>query len=201
MPVGFISFVSPVTFLFAAPDFFINLLSSNSQLRDLYYQYTSAITPFIFISAIYSIQFLTKKFSKINISFFAWYLIFFALISAYFIGPMPFSKNPSVSVFTEQLKNKDKINNFLANIPKEYSIAATNNLGSHLSRRQNIYIIPLGMEKADIIAFLLNDNFAQPSLPAQKKFAQNLKHDKRYFLLYESGDFVVFKKLAKSSTI
>lgn len=201
MPVGFISFASPLSLLFAAPDFFINLLSSNSQLRDLYYQYTSAITPFIFISAIYSIRFLINKFSKIKISFFTSYLIVFALVSAYFIGPMPFSKNPSVSVFTEQLKNKDEISKFLTCIPKEYSIAATNNLGSHLSRRKNIYIIPLGMEKADIIAFLLNDKFAQPSLPAQKELAQSLKHDKRYILLYESGDFVVFKKLNKTSTI
>ncbi len=201
MPVGFIPFASPASLLFAAPDFFINLLSNNSQLRDLYYQYTSAITPFIFISAIYSVRFLTHKFSKISISFFVWYLIFFALVSAYFIGPLPLSKNPSVSVFTEQLKNRNEISKFLANIPEEYSIAATNNLGSHLSRRQNIYIIPLGMKKADIIVFLLNDKFAQPSLPAQKELAQSLKQDKRYFLLYESGDFIVFKKYVKSSTI
>lgn len=194
LPVGGISLLSPLSLVFAVPDLLINLLSNNSQLREIYYQYTSTITPFIYVSSIYSIRFLTQKFSKIRITFFSWYLIFFALISAYFLGPLPLSRNPSISVFTEQLANRKEISKFLAHIPKKYSIAATNNLGSHLSRRQDIYIIPLGMENADIIAFLLNDKFAQPSLSAQKKFAQSLRRDKRYYLLYESGDFIAFKK-------
>ena len=194
LPFGLTSIFAPLSLIFAVPDLAINLLSNNSQLHEIYYQYTAAITPFLVISAIYFIRFVTGRFPKINTRFIIVYLLAAALLSAFLFGPLPGAKHENIDMFTKQLVDKQAIDNFLSNIPPRYSIAATNNLGSHLSRRRNIFTIPVGIDKADIILFLLNDNFAQPSLTAQIEMANQLKTNKNYVEVYQHGAFVVFEK-------
>jgi len=194
LPAGFLSLLSPILLVFALPDLLINLLSNNSGLYEIYYQYTAAITPFILISSIYGAKLLRDHFPKIKNQEVIIYLILVSLISAYLYGPLPGGIHANVAMFTEQLANGKTIDNFLVNIPTRYSIAASNNLGSHLSHRKNIYTIPIGIGQADVILFLLNDNFAQPSLKAQKEMAKQMSNDKNYIQVYKDGDFVAFEK-------
>lgn len=193
-PLGFLPLFSPLIILLSAPDLAVNLLSNNKQLHQIYYQYTSTTTPFLFIAAIYTCSLLLKRFKNINRQLIVIYIVFFAFFSQYLLGPLPGSKKPNIDMFTKQLKDRDIIKNYISKIPKEYSVAATNNLGSHLSRRERIYTIPVGTQSADIIIFLLNDAYAQPSLEAQKEMAKNLESNNEYSLLYKVGDFVTFAK-------
>lgn len=194
MPMGFASLLSPILLVFAIPDLLVDLLSNNPLLRQIYYQYSATITPFIFISAIFTVGKITRWFPKIPKFYIALYLLFFTFFSAYTFGPLPGAKNPNIDMFVKPQKNKLIIENILSKIPEQYRVAATNNLGSHLSHRETVYTIPVGIEKADVILFLLNDEFAQPSLAAQKEMADNLKTDKNYIKIFEKDDFVVFKK-------
>ncbi|HEV2339876.1 MAG TPA: DUF2079 domain-containing protein [Patescibacteria group bacterium] len=194
LPLGFISLLNPFFLIFTLPDFAINLLSSNEQFFQIYYQYTATITPFLFISAIYGFRFLHRRFTKIPVHFFSWYILGATLVAVYFFGPLFGSRNPNIDMFTKPVANAIIINNFLDNIPLSFSVAASNNLGSHLSHRQKIFTIPIGIDKADVIAFLLNDAFAQPSLIAQKQMAEKLKRDKAYIEIFKLDDFIVFEK-------
>jgi uncharacterized membrane protein len=188
--------LSPLYLIFAAPDLLINLLSSNSGFQTIYYQYTACITPFIFISAIYTVVWLQKRFSLISDRLVILYLLVAIIISAYLYGPLPGAIHANIDMFNKQLANRNKIDDFLSRIPKRYSIAASNNLGSHLSHRQNIYTIPSGIGQADVILFLLNDSFAQPSLQVQKDMVKEMSNDKKYIQVYKDGDFVAFEKSA-----
>ncbi|HYM65567.1 MAG TPA: DUF2079 domain-containing protein, partial [Candidatus Sulfotelmatobacter sp.] len=194
LPVGFVSIFSPFFLIFSAPDLLINLLSSNKALHEIYYQYTSPITPFIIISAIYAVSFIKKSFSKIRSNLIIGYLIITTFLSASFFGPLPGSFHANLEMFNDQISNKKTIDDFLSKIPTRYSIAASNNLGSHLSHRRNLYTIPIGIDKADVVLFLLNDYWAQPSLPAQKQMAQDLKNNKDYIQVFRDGDFIAFEK-------
>lgn len=194
IPLGFLSILSPLYLIFAVPDIVKNLLSNNSQLYQIYYQYTVNITPFIFISSIFAVKKIIKLFPKTPDIYITAYLIFFTFFSAYSFGPLPWAKNPNIDMFIKPQKNKVVIENFLSWIPEKYIVAATNNLGSHLSQRKIIYTIPLGTDKADVILFLLNDQFAQPSLVAQKEMVERLKRNKDYVKVFEKDDFVIFKK-------
>ncbi len=194
LPVGFLSFASPVFLLFALPDLLIDLLSNNAQLHQIYYQYTAAITPFIFVSAIFGVRFILGKFKFIRIEHIMLYLILTTLWSAYTIGPLPGSKKPNADMFAKQMNNGAEISKFLNSIPKKYSIAATNNLGSHLSRRQNIYNIPLGLDRADVIVFLIDHGFSEQSIQEQRDMINKYKMDKNYVVFYETKDFIAFKK-------
>lgn len=196
-PLGFMPLFAPLFLLFPAPELLLYLLSTNQNTYQIYYQYTATITPFLFIASIYAYAYLMEKLIK-----FKRYLIIlvfsFAFIMAYIFSPLPFSREPNTAMFTNPYKNRDIVIDYLKKIPKNYSVAATNNLGAHLSNRENIFTIPIGIEKADIIAFLLNDPSAQPSLIAQINMAKNLKMNKKYVLLFEKDDFVVFKKVVSS---
>lgn len=194
LPVGFLSFASPVFLLFAMPDLLIDLLSNNAQLHQIYYQYTAAITPFVFVSAIFGAKFILQKFKFIKLEHIMLYLILTTLWSAYITGPLPGSKKPNTDMFTKQMSNASEVSKFLTSIPKKYSIAATNNLGSHLSRRQNIYNIPLGLDRADVIVFLIDHGFSAQSIQEQRDMIAKYKLDKNYEILYETKDFVAFKK-------
>ncbi|MEX2007299.1 MAG: DUF2079 domain-containing protein [Candidatus Levyibacteriota bacterium] len=194
LPLGFLSFLSPIALVFALPDLGINLLSSNSNLHQIYYQYSAAVTPFIFIAAILGVKNLSKWSKKLSINTSLIFLVIATLFSAHNFGPLPGAQNPNIDMFTKQLENRKLIQAFISGIPEEYKVAATNNLGSHLSRRVNVFTIPDGVDKADILVFLLNDPFAQPSLASQKEIVEILKKDQRYKLLFTEGDFVVFQK-------
>jgi len=195
VPLGFLSILGLPFLLFAIPDLGINLLSNNTQLVQIAYQYTASITPFVFISAIYGVYLLQKRFKTSSFSIIL-YLLFFAILGAYAIGPLPGAYSPNIDMFIKPQPNKDVIDAFLSQMPKRFSVAATNNLGSHLSRRQRIYTIPQGVDKADVVLFLLNDIFAQPSLNAQAQMAQDLSHNKNYIEVFKLGDFVAFEKKA-----
>jgi len=194
IPIGFLSFLSPISLIFAVPDVLINLLSNNSHLRQIYYQYTANITPFIFISSIFATKKITQWFPKIPQHYIIIYLLFFSLFSAYSFGPLPGAKNPNIDMFVKPYSNKKTVEPILSQIPEKYSVAATNNLGAHLSHRKIVYTIPAGIDKADVILFLLNDRSAQPSPDAQIKMTNDLKSDKNYVKVFEKDHFVVFKK-------
>jgi uncharacterized membrane protein len=194
MPMGFISILSPVLLIFALPDLLINLLSNNPQLYQRYYQYSATITHFIFISAIYTIKTIIKWFPKLPKLYLGIYLIFFTLLSAYLLGPLPKSKYPNTAMFTKPYPDGKIVENLLSKIPEKYSVAATNNLGAHLSHRQQLTTIPLGIANSDVILFLLNDGSAKPSLRVQRDMANTLSRDKNYIKIFMKDDFVVFKK-------
>lgn len=196
MPLGFISLLSPLFLIFTIPDLLINLLSNNTQLHQIYYHYTSTITPFVFVSAIFAVKQFTKWFPKFPKLYIAFYLIASSIISSYLFGPMFLAKNPNTDMFTKPLPQKEIIENFLLSIPEKYSVASTNNLGAHLSHRQKIFTIPLGVDKADYILFLLNDQSAQPSLKFQKNLASKLVLNNNYIQIFRNGDFIAFRKRA-----
>lgn len=193
-PLGFVSFFSPIYLIFALPDLAINLLSNNPQLHQIYYQYTATITPFVFISAIFGIKNLMKFFPKIPQSFFSFYLIITIYTAFYIWSPLPGSKNPSINMFTKPQKNKEIINSYLAKIPPNASVSSTNNLGSHLSHRVEIFNVPAGIGRVDYVLFLINGSFGKRVESEDEKILVSLRKNKDYSLAFEKDNFIVFKK-------
>ena len=97
-------------------------------------------------------------------------------------------------MFTKPQKNKDVIEKFLSTVPENYSVAATNNIGSHLSQRQKIFTIPNGIDKADMVFFLIDDKNAQKSFENEIRIIKSNKNYKQVFKIDES--FMVFEKQA-----
>lgn len=192
---GFLSFAMPFSLVFALPDLALNFLSKNGNFRSITFHYQAAIIPFIYISAIYGIKkVLGLKKKYLNKSTIFYYILASSLVSAWMYGPLPGSNHPSLEIYAQELFEKNRIESFLKNMPKEFSITSSNNLGAHLSHRKNIYTIPNGIETADMVLFLLNDPFAQPSPDEQRKMVRQLKNNKNYVQVAKYGDFIAFQR-------
>ncbi len=192
--LGYLSYMSPMMLLFALPDLGINLLSSNPKLHQIYYQYTAAITPFVFISAIYGIKNLRRLLPKIPMVLITSFIATTSISAAYMFGPLPGSKSANLDMFTHQVENKDFINEYIRNVPTEKSISTSNNIGSHMAERETIYMLPHGIGDASYIILLMNHTEPSDSLSAEMEIVKNLRKDNRYILEIEKDEFVVFKK-------
>lgn len=198
-PLGYLSLLFPVLLIFTVPDLMINLLSQNPQLHQIYYQYSSTITPFVFIAAIFAAKLLLSKAKVLNPQKIAIYIFITTLIFAYQTGPLPFSKRANIDMFIKQMENRFVVKTMIDSIPKNLSVASTNNLGSHLSQREKIYTIPYGLDRADAIVFLLERGYSEIDYNTQLKMIEKLRNDPMFTLEFEDTNFYLFfrKSFAK----
>jgi len=87
-----LSLFSPFTLLIAAPEWAINILSLNTNMRAIYFHYNSLIIPFLFYASIMGYAFLAKKIKNkffINLVIVAFLLL--NIRSAYLYNPVPSS--------------------------------------------------------------------------------------------------------------
>lgn len=194
IPFGLLSLLSPFYLLFSSVDLGINLLSNNAQLHQLYYQYTAAITPFVIIASLYGTRILRKRFPQIKTPILVIYILSCALYSAYAFGPLPGAQNPNLDMITRQKPYRFEVEKFVQSIPKNKSISASNNIGAHVSQRENIYTIPMGMESAEFVLLSLDDEYSLPSQEVQMSYVQRLKKDHAYQLVFQAGPFYAFEK-------
>lgn len=192
LPLGYLSFLAPFYLIFAGPDLGISLLSANPTLHQIYYQYSATVTPFIFISGIIAIKFIRKHIPEIPFNAFAVLIIITTLISAYTYGPLPFAKKPNLDMFTKPLPVRTSVDKYVNEIPGHESVSASNNLGSHLSHRKNIYVVPYGIGEADNVLFLITPS----ANPYEKKALKDIKSDPNFFLIFNQDNFYVFKRIS-----
>lgn len=201
-PIGYLSILFPFFLIFAGPDLLINTLSNNPNFYQIFYQYTATITPFLFLCAIYGVWILKKliirysSFSMLRIisKYFALilavYLLSMAVRGAYLYGPLPGAVDKNTAMILKPLENKEAINAFIETIPPNHKVAASNDVGSHLSHRDIVYTIPVGVDRADMVVMLLYD-------PKAREMQEVLKKDSKFRKTTDFGNFVVFERVKK----
>jgi len=197
-PLGYLPLLGPLLLVFAAPDLAINLLSSKSQLYQIYYQYTAAITPFLFIGSLYGVRWLLTRFKFITVGHLILYLVIMGIYGAYRYSPLPGAKSPNLDMITRPMPNRAQVDKVLAAIPSKYSVSTSNSLGSHVARRKYVFTFPYGWDKADYVIFMMTESNAYPSLQTHKKQIDNLTTNPNYVKYYDDGVIVAFRKIGIS---
>lgn len=183
MPVGYLSFLAPQYLLFMLPDFFINVLSDNPNLRSIQFHYGALLVPFIYISAIYGAKkIISRKFVSKNLIFYS--LLFFIVYSTWLYSPLPGTKNADVDFFKT---NPDipRILSEVQKIPAEKSVSATNNIAAHLVQREKIYVIPNGIETVDYLVFYKTD----------MELAQEYLAHENFIVIFNDYDLIILKRI------
>lgn len=192
LPVGYLPILFPFVLVFALPDLLINLLSSNANLHQIYYQYTATITPFLFISLVYAISLIRKFFPQIPLYAFSCYILIMTLYGAYLYGPLPGGKIPNLAMFDREVLNREEITEYFKTVPLSVHVAATNNAGSHLSEREHIYTIPVGMNEAEYLVFLV-DPHPNRDREVKEQIATYLNNP-NYIIVKQLENLFVFRK-------
>jgi uncharacterized membrane protein len=189
-PLGYVSLLSPFYLVFAGPDMLINFLSKNPTLHQIYYQYSATVTPFIFISTISAIAFIRKRLPEIPLHFFTVFILITSLISARTYGPLPISEKANLAMFKEPLEIRSSVDKYIAEIPTEDSVSASNNIASHLSHRRNIYVVPQGINNSDWVIF----HRPEKGNIEEKRSFEDIKENEDFKLIFTEQNFYVFKR-------
>ncbi len=198
-PLGFLSFLSPLRLLIALPELAINLLSNNPSLRNIYFQYSSGITPFVFISAIYGAAFLTNKFKwqkNYLVGIICTWLIVFILFFAYREGPLPGAKKQEIHPFLYPQKERAvaaRLAYFLRN--ESIKVSTTGHLAPLFTSRRYFYNFSQFYYLADYVVIqpyeVYNSLDRKSLIPAYRQ----LQKDKRFKLVYDEQNFELYKKI------
>lgn len=183
LPLGYLPIFSPAILIAVIPEMAIYLLSSNLQYRSYEYHFGALIIPFFFIATVYSVNFLLRQ-NKVKVAplFIFYYLLFFAFTSCYLYSPLPGMKRADYSPFLA--RNTEKIRTYLSLVPQQAKVAATNNIASHLSHRDYIFVLPFGLDRADYIVIY-----------KEIRFVENVDTNKYDLIISESQDgFYLYKK-------
>lgn len=201
LPVGFLPLLSPMPLFLAVHSLLINALSSNGLMRQIDYQYTSGITPFVFVSAIYGLRRVllwTKHLSKNYVRSVAvgmWTLLFCIVsVTSYMWGEIPLTNQDRYYFFIWAIPEKQSMMKVREMIGATASVSATNNIGSHFSNRETLYNFPVNATQADYAVALLGDQYAWPSGDAQVEAVETLLNSPDYTLILQDGDFFAFER-------
>lgn len=135
LPLSFLSFFDFPTLFLAAPIFFQNVLSRNPMMHSIAFQYTSGLTPAVFISTIYGMDRLNiwagKKWNPKTCRF-------CLLVSILFFS-LALAGKPERQHFFKYREadngHKEIVRETLRKISPDLSVIANENLAPHLSHR------------------------------------------------------------------
>jgi uncharacterized membrane protein len=194
-PVGFLSILSPIV-LIALPEFAVNLLSQEANMRSIVFHYTSVITPFIFISAIYGMKTVTLRLRSGQ----AVYGIPVAILIAtlYFsvtASPLPYSQQRDLYVFSPQKNAKDAREWEYRLRDDSIPVAATGNVGTFLSSRRKFYYFSQYYDRANYVIIRPSEVFTYWDKATLIPIYQKLVTDPRFVLIDKRPNFEVYKKI------
>jgi uncharacterized membrane protein len=128
-PLGFLSFLSPQTLLLNVPILLQNLVTRNEAVRSIFFQYTSLLTPFAFISMIYG----CKRFSHTK-----WISFYILALSLLMSGV---SEIYTMERYASQISDDTAASiRYLKRIPPVYSVRTNEFLAPHAANRKNLHI-------------------------------------------------------------
>jgi len=200
-PLGFLSLLSPVI-LIALPEFAVNLLSQDSNMRSVVFHYTAVITPFIFIAAIFGLKRISnieyRISKKYHIPYTTYYILGMVLVSTMWFSftksPLPYSKQKDVYVYNYQ-KNADDARYWAEKLKDDsISVSATGNVGTFLSSRRKFYYFSKHYDLADYVIIRPNEIYHYQDKDTLIPVYEQLVRDHRYVLVDERENFEVYKK-------
>jgi uncharacterized membrane protein len=143
-PLAFLPLLSPYTFFITLPAFATILLGRYPHAYVIGYQYSYAIIPFLFVSAVYGIKRLKKnektlkKLLGLMICLGIIFMLFFSLTPLGILrGNIPYGEYKGFPQITFHEKALYKM---LELIPENESVSTQNNIFPHLSHRFNVYV-------------------------------------------------------------
>jgi uncharacterized membrane protein len=203
-PVGFLSLLNPSTLLLSISEFGLNVLSSNYYMKTVFLQYPSGIIPFIYIATIFGIKKISeiygswyndhvKKWIKISFNTVIFlYVLIFALLGSFFLGILPLDQNYAGYIYYAR-PDSDVVDAIRSQIPPQYSVSASNSLGSAFSERRNIYIFPIEANSADFILVFKDEQFQIVDNAVITRTIDYLLKDKDYRLIYNGPNLYVWE--------
>ncbi len=197
-PFGFIPLLGFPWFFLAVPDFFINMMSTQSQMRSNTFHYDSIIVVGLVMSTILAwklIDIIFKKYKWIGWLIGVW-LLAVAIRTNYHYSPLPTTPSywrPMYDVGQDEIAFEKA----LRAIPKEASVAASSEVRGHITHRENAFNLPQMVFGADYVAMVDQNRIIGDYKPKdfEGSVIEKLLVDEKYSLEFHQGHFYLFKRI------
>ncbi len=146
LPVGFLAVLAPAYLLPALPAFVINIISNFAPQHTIYFQYTAAIIPFVFIATIFGLRRVRNwadgSFRQARVvGAITLILLLCALGTNVYYGPSPISEGWRTILYKSDA-HVNAVRKALSLIPKGAPTSAQVYMLAHLSEREKLYMFP-----------------------------------------------------------
>ena len=197
-PTLFLSFLTPQIAFIPIFDFAINILSNDPNMKNIIYQYTSAITPFVFISAIYGFAKLRQKFKNINLNVVGIAILVAVMLFSMVKSPLPYSQEAELHPFLYPAANIKEINEWANKLVDDSLIISTTpRLAAHFTHHKVFYVFDERFNKSDYIVIAKSD-ITQRQYPYDSGIDADylaLQKSKLFERIYNVGNLEVYKKI------
>ena len=205
-PLGMLALFSPSQLLMASSEFATNILSSNGNMRNIYFHYDTTLTAFVILSSIYGaktcldITLLRKVSKRFPISAETIILTYVALSSVVFslyLSPLPWGHHRDTFAWTSNPGRVQDVRlwqKYLA--ADDMKVSATGHLAPYFTGRRYFYDFAGGYDKAEYVVVDISDighGFQAEQTEANYAALQN---DWRYITIYDKNDIKVYKNIS-----
>ena len=203
---------APLQSLAILPELSMNMLSTSSNMRAVYFHYNAVLTPFLFFASISGMAVILRRSPPLAKLIFGIYIVL-NIFSAYWHDPLPapYAKEPynfhrinqvkmrAIRIWQKRLKSED------------ISLSTTPRIAPFFTRRKYYYNFlydtgfeGAGISESDIIKevgtykkaqyLILEKEEAKAEQPLPKLFYLNLRENGDYKMIYEDYYFEVYRK-------
>lgn len=201
LPLGGLSVLGLPLLIVAAPELLVNVLSSNVNLRSMYFQYTSVLIPFILLSAVFGLHYLQRWLKRFHHAKMIHGVLMTGVIVANLAAVYRWSLLPGTR------NHGDAIHPFVTNeyaqeiqtisrqIPKSHAVATTNNIAPHFTQRDYEWSFPRNLDRADDVVVLTGADFEVESKADILHDVQALQQNPEWRLAYQRQALYYFQRV------
>jgi uncharacterized membrane protein len=203
-PLIFLTVLAPQFLIIVAPEFGINLLSSNWNLRNIVFHYTAVIQPWIFIGTIYGAQkvlnFTSRIFKVRTISYsvLGWSIITFSLAFSYFKGPLPYSREADIHPFVNSRQEEAQFVKRWADRVSDdnLKVSTSGQIAPFFTSRRYFYNFSDDYRYADYVIISVSDVEKGYENEIARPAYKRLKIDQSFEKIEAENGYEVYKKVA-----
>jgi uncharacterized membrane protein len=200
-------------------DLMANMLSANPMPRSLFAYHNISLMPVLTIAAIYGSERISRWSKRFSVKELAGFAVITSFVLGYYFAPLPL---PGARNFWKPVRFFNLpdpiVQTIRTSVGEEASVSAQNNVGSHFSRRKELYRFPNKMGETDAIVLRLesptnNINNFPDQLKTHRKYSigmldnhlqmdrkeyidtiEHLLSSNNYGVLFWNDPWLVFKR-------
>ena len=194
-PLFFLPLFS-VYLLPAVPDILINVLSESENMRNVYFQYTAVITPWLFIAIVDIISRIMPRISVLKSAMLVGGLMLCIMISSSLESPLPYSqKNQNRLWYGNESERRDVLLWQQILRSDDIIVSATGQFAPYLTSRRIYYDFGKNYDKAEYVLVRPSEIKGYWIKGKLIPYYDQLIKDERFKQIYNNNDIEVYKRV------
>jgi len=205
-PLGMFALFSPSHLLMAGSEFATNILSSNGNMRNIYFHYDTALTAFVILGSIYgaktclNITTFKKAAKRLPVSaetILMGYLAISIIVFSLYLSPLPWGHHRDVYAWTSHPGRVQDVRLWQKYLSgDDIKVSTTGHIAPFFTSRRYFYDFAGGYDRAEYVVVDVSDIGHGFQAEESEANYEALQNDWRYITIYDKNDIKVYKNIS-----